>query len=575
MQNSEKSTWYVARGGKAQGPRSSSEIEVGFKNGTISAQDFIFREGDKEWKKLSEVPEFSSMTSEGVNTPLPGSTPVTVSGAEWVLLIKNREDTQAGKSRYEQAGPFTRDEVLTKVRSGEAQWGDYVWKQGFSSWEKLSLIAEFNSALEFFDENDVETTATDDKAVLLAQVLTVPEAKPIQFSLDEKRPEEARGENMALSVGAGISDPTGSSNGLTQEELEKTMTVASPESFKTSKAVDSFISDETTQPGIEPDKSLPAIDVGFFTPKRVMLYGGTFVAIGIILSLSLLVSNPNKKSENVGALPAATRDVANVVEPESAVKSQPESAKPIVEEKVEQKAAVAVIPKFIKIVPLKLDTEQPQIVFENNVGTNNIIQVHVTSKDGQILDLVRFDRKIQLVRENGVVPSLNLSKWALPNGVYNVEAKSGEATASQQIFIGQKNRQFQTALDKHNKKLSLQKKSEKKEILAAVSKVEALVSQVQKKYADYKKSPTKWKEFYKGWSKELAGLNKGLLASYKPSKSDKFIYPSAINDIRSGANELFKVGRSYNEALKSKRAPAAGADLKSLKTKLKQIKNSL
>ncbi len=638
MQNNSTS-WYVARGGKAQGPTTSAEIESGLKSGVFSTQDFIFREGEKEWKKLSEYSEFSKVLAELSQQPVPGSKAVTASGAHWVLLVKNLEDTQIGKPRYVQSGPFNKETVLVKIRSGEARWGDFVWKQGFDSWEKLSHVQEFNSTLEFLDEKTQEHAVADERAMLLANVLTVPEAtkRDHKFNLDEHKPAEAKGENLALNLGKGI---TVNPDGLTQEEVEKTLTVTMSEMpkepTKTLPDAVAFTSDETTQPGLMEDLEPKALETdsvssssispirkmaqkidmsktmsiistmmssmlkskkhndsndenvttklesskqtetdqsqssGFFTPKRVMLYGGTFVAIGIILSISLLMTNPS--SETIVSDPSrvSSREVANVT-PEQPVQ-QPVTAAPAV---VEKPAAPAPVPKFVKIVPLKLETSQPQIVIESNTGVGEAIQVRVFSKEGQILELVRFDRKTQLARQAGEVPTLNLSKWALPTGSYTVEVKSGEATTNQQIFIGQKNRQFQTALDKHNKKIASQRKVEKKEIEAAVAKVDGLANVVQKKYTDFKKSPSKWKEFYKGWSKDLAGLNKGLLASYKPSKSDKFVYPAAISGVRESANDLFKAGRAYNEALKSKRAPASSVDIKGLRAKLKQIKSSL
>ncbi len=591
MQNS----WYVARSGKALGPRTKEEIEADLKSGAMSSNDFIFREGEKEWKKLSEYPEFLRVVTDITPAPKPVET-----FGEWVLLTRNLEDTQPGRTRYVQSGPFTKTDVMEKIKTGEVRWGDFVWKKGFSSWEKLSRISEFNSTMEFVDDLTPTVPTQNTSEDLLAKVL-VSEPKPIPpFELEESKPMGVTGENLALNVGAGISikpltikaEEKPSASSLTQEEVEKAMSLSPSDSQKSNTV---FSLAEETQSKIKLDAIRPkkiepkseSKSVGFFTPKRIMLYGGTFVIIGIILSLSLLVTNPNAEKAQEAAVEPAKREVASVP-PSSAPAAtptpsttekivgrptEPTAQKPVLP--VAQTPTAPSVPKFIKIVPLKLDSSQPQIALENNIDANEPIQIHMLSKSGQILNVIRFDRKTQITRNTNELPTFNLSQWSPPPGSYTFEAKSGSTSAKQSIFIGQKNRGFQTLLDRHNKKIAAQKKGEKKEIEIALGKLDTMANQLQKKYGVLKKSASKWKDFYKTWSKDLASLNKGVLSSYRASKSDKFVYPEAIADTREGANELFKAGRAYNDAVKLKRAPASGLDLKPLRTKLNQIKSSL
>ena len=230
--------------------------------------------------------------------------------------------------------------------------------------------------------------------------------------------------------------------------------------------------------------------------------------------------------------------------------------------------------KFVRIVPLKLESA-PQLVIESNVAVGEPIHISVKGEEGKILEFVRFQRSTQIARAANEVPTLDLSKWNFPSGQYSVEAKGGDVTAVMPIFIGQKGPKFEKALAVHQKKVVAQKKAEKKELVAALKKLEGLSGQIQKNYSSLKKTPAKWTAFYKKWTPQVTASTKGLINSFKTPQADRYYYSKTIEGTRGAVAELVRTARSFNEAVKNKRSPAATNDMKSVQQQLKQLRESL
>ena len=101
----------------------------------------------------------------------------------WVLLVRqNRE----GQTVFAQSGPFTTTEVLEKVRAGEANFSDHVWKAGFERWVKIQELTDFQEAPPAVP--NVEDRAAE-ASEILSKVLQQIDSRPDIVAADEAVPE--------------------------------------------------------------------------------------------------------------------------------------------------------------------------------------------------------------------------------------------------------------------------------------------------------------------------------------------------------------------------------------------------
>jgi len=56
-------TWYAVIGGKPHGPMNQNQIRRSFEQGQISERTYLWRAGDSEWRRFSEVADFASLTA--------------------------------------------------------------------------------------------------------------------------------------------------------------------------------------------------------------------------------------------------------------------------------------------------------------------------------------------------------------------------------------------------------------------------------------------------------------------------------------------------------------------------------
>jgi hypothetical protein len=232
-------------------------------------------------------------------------------------------------------------------------------------------------------------------------------------------------------------------------------------------------------------------------------------------------------------------------------------------------------PAFVKIIPMKLESQNPQIAFETNIPVGEALTVTVSGKKGHILELARFEKSTQIARTSNIVPTLDLTKWNLPSGTYTISAESKKVKESQEIFIGLKNRTFQTKLDQHNKRVKLQGQAEKRELLAFANRVKQLAQRLEKSYAKNRSNSKEWQKFYKPWLKELHSAPGGLVSKYKSSNSNRYVNAKVISDAKDLIDDMRDVGDSLDSAIKSKRAPASVQEISAIKSRINKLEKSV
>lgn len=532
--------WFFSKDGKAHGPISSEELVEKFKDGSLVGTSHLFKEGEAQWKRAAEYSELQSNLHP--KSEAPPSSPVL--HGEWVALAKSLEDTQVGKPRFIQKGPYSKAQILELIQTGELHWTDHVWTSGFTAWARISSLKDFNVGLSFEKEAEgSEPQKTSEGPVLeLNSHLQSESTSPMR----EELPEEVT--QPGLLTNAPAAEPV--------EEIKSVATPAASEKAAASSSVTGSVTEESV-----------SIVPRFWTRRRMALYGGTGATLGLILVVSLLLSGPSTEKPSA---PEPSREVASGPSPiEAPVVSAPAPAPAPVA------PAPVVEPAFVRILPLKLESPAPQIAFETNVPIGEALKVSLVGKKGKILELARFEKSVQIAREQNIVPTLNLTKWNLPAGSYLVTVESKGVIESQEVFIGLKNRQFQSKLDQHNKRIQLQAQAERRELLDFAKRARVLASKLEKGYEKNRRDPKGWQAFLRVWGKELKTSQSGLVGKYKVENSNRYVNSKTIAGAKALIAEFKEASGSMDASIKSKRAPAKAQSLSDIRERIKKLEKAL
>ena len=98
------------------GPLSFEEVADRVKNGLLNADDFIFVAGQKDWQIVKDLSEFS-----------PYIAPEDPASRKIWFIRKNRQN----------AGPYSKKEILDMIESGGADINDYIWSKELRNWTSI------------------------------------------------------------------------------------------------------------------------------------------------------------------------------------------------------------------------------------------------------------------------------------------------------------------------------------------------------------------------------------------------------------------------------------------------------
>lgn len=138
--------WFVARNGQAEGPFTQQEILSQMSQGSLVGTHLLFCEGAAEWKPLFDWTEFSSAAMVQEKTSFTGLFRIPeagqVSEGQWICLVRV-EDGDVLHFRRE--GPFSREELLARLKDGKVLETDHVWTLGYPQWVMIGKCRELFS----------------------------------------------------------------------------------------------------------------------------------------------------------------------------------------------------------------------------------------------------------------------------------------------------------------------------------------------------------------------------------------------------------------------------------------------
>ncbi len=132
--------WYYSQDGKAEGPVDASFIVEGLRVGHFTLVDQVFQEGGSHWQTIQEVTELLEKSGREKTNQV-GSSGSGSANLIWVILQRVSGKTD---NPFRQNGPFSEQQVLEKIKTGEVKYSDYAWRPGFNKWARIGSLAEFD-----------------------------------------------------------------------------------------------------------------------------------------------------------------------------------------------------------------------------------------------------------------------------------------------------------------------------------------------------------------------------------------------------------------------------------------------
>ena len=113
----------LSEGASLRGPFNKKQMLQFLFSNWVSAETELLK--SNTWKKLSEYFDLFSTDTK----------------SSWTLLKKYKGD-------FIQTGPYSQQGIQTLLKQGFLSDQDFVWKEGFSSWKRISLCSEFHTRIE-------------------------------------------------------------------------------------------------------------------------------------------------------------------------------------------------------------------------------------------------------------------------------------------------------------------------------------------------------------------------------------------------------------------------------------------
>ena len=112
-----------AEGSALRGPFNKKQILQFLFRKQVTADTELLK--SNKWRKLSI---YFDLFSEDVKS-------------SWTLLKKYKGD-------FVQTGPYSQKGIQSLLKKGFLSDQDFVWREGFSSWKRISLCSEFHTRVE-------------------------------------------------------------------------------------------------------------------------------------------------------------------------------------------------------------------------------------------------------------------------------------------------------------------------------------------------------------------------------------------------------------------------------------------
>jgi hypothetical protein len=600
--------WYFVDEGKPRGPLGENEIVLAAKEGQLGPLDLIFRDGSERWIPARELEFLQDIFRETIEGPdvVP----------QWIVLRKKPRDTGAG---YLQSGPYSTDEIRDKIKVGDLDFVDYVWKEGREKWSKISQTREFNPEYEevrtkekkAFSGVQVRPDSADVQAEdLLKNVL---KAKKPKRNEKESFDPEATQLDIPLEAQIEAQKSEVLDDSATLTEFHQLSQTSSLPGTSTSQEREEFLKERQAKAAVRIPAPVTKNEAPVFVKKEGRSDEVKTAVLGLIPSLSVRVfltfmaltflgtgfwlvysSIPRraelealKKQKETDQRESQRREKEQIGQRSEQEKSGTEesnnnksgtdeglgTAEKVKKEDISKTSIVATPtsppkpkeyprknPSYLRIQTADWkDKAQARLVYVTDGSHHFPLSVTVYGRPGEILSRASYLRKWELKAKPGEERSLSFGSLGLGDGSYRISAKIENVTATTTVFLGSKDSQFQIALQAQRKKFSWRHQREKKRLFQVTEKILALSKDVElqaRSLVFHRKR--EWNVYYKSWSAKVRAAFISEM-DINGTSAHKYVHAQEWLDLRHDFDELRTITAKVHREINSQGAPELAA----------------
>jgi hypothetical protein len=491
------SNWYSIENGQPFGPQPKADVIKAIQEKKIQAIDLLYRVGDADWKQACEYEEFTSYFENSLNR---FDLDALVNAVDqWVVLKKTLDPTQ-----FKQDGPFSQEQVLEKINRGELSFDDFGWRQGFTSWVRIGDLEDFGATKKVEEVSSSLVTSKPQQPQALAPLKVEPSGnEDTEVTAVTEIPTETHGPDLATSFPSGVTTLNADSKSQmpivgSALNFEKTVVMNLPKTkteISTSDQPKSQEAKSSAQNDIRILEESEDSQVVFENPKKmsrrlVLSASAVVLSLGGLFYFFEMQSEPDSHSSKV----------------------ESSQLKVNTSQKVAPSPTVAVIPTkgpdTLKIVALKVNSNEPQIALETNVDLKSEIRLQISSQPEEVTEGLGMEKSLVVKRSAGEVPTVNLKDLKLVEGRYLFSAEVNHLSEKKQLYIGGEEKDLQEFSEKRRKALSFYKQKEKT-LLRKISKsaqIKLLKFDQTSKSVKSSKDLKKWVAFSEQWKKDFSKI---------------------------------------------------------------------
>ncbi|MEK7357324.1 MAG: DUF4339 domain-containing protein, partial [Bdellovibrionota bacterium] len=523
------------------GPYSEGEIIEKIGAGEIEYSMYAWKPGYKRWVRIGNLPEFDRRKRDRENDPVNQVVPLP--NPENFVKSVSREELASSIETLKRPDPRPRTEPPPVETNG------------------VDLL-EVRSPSTFKIDN-----------------------KPLEREQKSNRPKGD--ERKEPSPMAGPSEDSDSSHVIGGSDATVVYSERTMNAAKAEIAAEIARGDEAPEEETRPrEKKIKKAGMPFYQRAAVALVAAGFVVVGVLAAAQwwnaqrmkedaarnaevaeATVTPPVRQAAPPAPPPVdsgpSAEDVGEVGEPTADAQPEPSAPAPAQGKQAAiNELGLRPIPPsangvtVLEIVPMKLSTSTPLLVFQTDAAVGETIEVRIKARAGDILEWVTYTNGFLVRRGNGEIASLDLSKFSLPVGTYRVDASAGRIRKQTTIFLGVRDANFEAERREHMKNVSQIQQAEKKALFYSAQKLEKLAGDLGDQARKFKNQPAKWKKYYSGWKKSVKDGAKPALRFAKADRQEMVAYPEMFITFGELNDELTEQAKQVDASFTQKRAVA-------------------
>ncbi len=509
--------WFFNHKGRLQGPLDQQDVEDRIKEGKLGPDDLLFAEGDTRWTPISEISLFAAALGHGAQGHKAEADAVA-HDRTWVLLQRT------GKA-YKQKGPFTAAELRRLVKTGEARYSDYVWRDGMREWYRLHTFAELigeGRSGESASSGNAAATATSapGEVSVITELKNVMEIRYESPSAAEL-PAGASGPDLVQSK----ADPRDTQKKIKATRARPPMpTTKVPKDFLWRRLFMAYLRGDPARLGLILVFFVALGAGGFFTYKKLAwrLAKAMPRLTAQLKPQKAKASAPKDPTPAPAPAPAPAKAVAAAATPEPPAAPPPEPKRP---------------PSYVKLSLSRDGT----LKVVTDASSHFSSRLEFTGKLGRVLGRNSYHRFLSLGKDREV--SLRDLRW--PVGFYDIQVQIDDKTDDLDAMVGD-TEDLDRKLRAHRKGLTY---DFLKERIAFIKTAERLQGQSDALMAILQNasSDRAWKRDYPAWRRSLSKVRQRILDRIGPKSRNNYVLAVKWLEMKDLKRQLGKLGSSLNQ----------------------------